>query len=168
LKQQKEEDQRRKSEAIRRKLFRLAVFRRAKTVMCYVSLSYEVETRRLIEQMLQAGKRVVVPVVQQHELVPSELRDPATELAQGTFGVWEPIPEAVRPVPLDELDLVLVPGLAFDQTGKRLGHGQGYFDRFLARLPVTTQTVGLCFDLQLLDHLPTRSHDQTVQTVLSA
>jgi len=168
LKTQKEEDRRRKSEAIRRKLFRLAVFRRAKSVLCYISLSYEVETRRLIEQMLQAGKRVAVPVVRNQELVPSELRDPASELAPGAFGVLEPTRKAIRPVALNELDLVLVPGLAFDHSGHRLGHGRGYFDRLLVRLPNTTPTVGLCFDFQLLDHLPTHPHDQTVQRVLTA
>jgi len=168
LTQQKEEDRRRKSEAIRRKLSRLAGFRRAQTVLCYVSLPYEVETRRLIEQMLEAGKRVVVPRVWKRELLLSELRDPHRDLAPGSFGVLEPKPKAFGPVRPQDVDLALVPGLAFDRTGNRLGHGQGYFDRLLARLPPTIPTVGLCFDFQLLDRLPTRPHDQTVQVVLSA
>lgn len=168
LKTQKEEDRRRKSEAIRRKLFRLAVFRKAKTVLCYVSLSYEVETRLLMKQMLETGKRVVVPLVHGRTLRLSEVRDLGRDLAPGAFGVWEPTPKASRPVRPEELDLVLVPGVAFDRSGHRLGHGQGYFDRFLTRLPRTTPTVGLCFAFQLLDRLPVSSHDQTVQTVLSA
>jgi 5-formyltetrahydrofolate cyclo-ligase len=168
LKQQKEEDRRRKSEAIRRKLGRLSVFRRAGVVMCFVSLPYEVETRRLMTQMLELGKRVVVPRVKHKELVLSELKDPRTDLAPGSFGVWEPKASLVRPVRLDELGLVLVPGLAFDRTGHRLGHGHGYFDRLLGRLPHTTPTIGLCFDFQLVDRLPTRPHDQAVQHVLSA
>ena len=168
LKTQKEEERRRKSEAIWRKLSCLTVFRRAKTVLCYVSLPYEVETWRLIKQMLESGKRVAVPRVQKRSLMLSEIGDPATELAPGSFGVWEPRPQALRPVRIDELDLVLVPGLAFDQQGHRLGHGQGYFDRLLTRLSDITPTVGLCFDFQLFDRLPTRPHDQAVQTVLSA
>lgn len=168
LKTQKEEDRRRKSEAIRRKLFRLAVFRKAKTVLCYVSLSYEVETWLLMKQMLEIGKRVVVPRVHGRDLRLSEVRDLGRDLAPGAFGVWEPTPKTIRPVHPDELDLVLVPGVAFDRSGQRLGHGQGYFDRFLSRLPRTTPRVGLCFEFQLLDRLPVSSHDQTVQTVLSA
>jgi 5-formyltetrahydrofolate cyclo-ligase len=168
LKQQKEEERRRKSEAIRRKLSRLAVFRRANTVMCFVSLPYEVQTKRFIEQMLEAGKRVVVPRVHNGELLLSELTDPAKDLAPGSFGVWEPRPQSVRPVRCDELDLMLVPGLAFDRMGHRLGHGHGYFDRLLGRLPRRAHTIGLCFDFQLLDRLPTRPHDQTVQRVVSA
>lgn len=169
LKQQKEDDRRRKSEAIGRKLFHLAAFRQAKTVGCYVSLSYEVETRQLITQMLEVGKRVAVPVMRGQTLAFSELRDPDAELAPGAFGVWEPTAAHHRPVPVDALDLVLVPGIAFDRDGHRLGHGHGTFDRFLAGLPATVVTVGLCFDFQLVESpLPRASHDQTVHTVLSA
>ena len=170
LKQQKEDDRRRKSEAIRRKVFRLTAFRRARTVCCYVALSYEVQTWRLIEEMLSRGKRVVVPVVRPRtkRLQLSEVRDPMRELAKGSFGVWQPTPRALRPVPVRDLDLVLVPGLAFDRRGHRLGHGHGYFDRFLARMPKTTPTVGLAFRFQLLDRLPVASHDHAVQTILTA
>ncbi len=98
----------------------------------------------------------------------SEVRNPATELAPGAFGVREPVRKAFRPVPARELDLVLVPGLAFDRFGHRLGHGHGYFDRFLARIPKETPTVGLAFGFQVLDRLPTTSHDFAVQTILTA
>lgn len=168
LKTQEEAERRRKSDAVRRKLLRRAVFRRAKTILCYVSLPYEVETWLLIEEMLESGKRVIVPVVQQDELILSELRDPVKDLAPGAFGVWEPHPRAIRPMRPEALDLVLVPGLAFDRRGQRLGHGQGYFDRLLTRLPKTTPTMGLCFDFQLVDYLPTHPHDQRVHTVLAA
>jgi 5-formyltetrahydrofolate cyclo-ligase len=167
LKQQKEDDRRRRSAVIRRKLRHLEVFQKAKTIVCYVSLSYEVETWRLIEQMFQARKRVVVPVVHKDRLRLSALRDPC-ELAPGAFGVREPLPHARRWVSPDDVDLVLVPGLAFDRSGHRLGHGRGYFDRLLARVPRTTPRVGVCFAFQLLDRLPHQPHDQPVHTVISA
>jgi 5-formyltetrahydrofolate cyclo-ligase len=139
-------------------------------VCCYVSLPHEVQTWRMMEAMLSRGKRVVVPVTQPgtKRLTLSEVRDPASELAEGAFGVWEPLPLARRPVRMRDLDLVLVPGLAFDRRGHRLGHGHGYFDRFLARLPKTTPTVGLAFRFQFLDRLPTAAHDHPVQTILTA
>ena len=170
LKQQKEDERRRSSEAIRRKVFRLTAFRRAKTVCCYVALPYEVQTWRMIEEMLSKGKRVVVPVVQPNtkRLLLSEVRDPATELAPGAFGVREPVRRARRPVATRSLGLVLVPGIAFDRRGHRLGHGHGYFDRFLSRVPKAVRTVGLAFRFQLLDRLPVASHDHAVQTVLTA
>ena len=170
LKQQKEDVRVRKSNAIGRKVFRLAAFRRATVICCYVALPYEVQTRQMIERMLGRGKRVVVPVSQPRttRLRLSEVRDPATELSPGAFGVWEPVPSARRPVSARALDLVLVPGIAFDRRGHRLGHGHGYFDRFLARLPKDTPTVGLAFRFQLVDRLPTAAHDRAVQTVLTA
>ena len=170
LQQQKEDVRNQQSEAIRRKVFRLTAFRQARTVCCYVALPHEVQTWRMIDAMLKNGKRVVVPMVKPRSkrLQLSELRDPDTELARGAFGVWEPRPDAVRPVPAREVDLVLVPGLAFDRAGHRLGHGHGYFDRFLARLPRKTPTVGLAFRLQVLDRLPTSAHDQAVQAILTA
>jgi len=169
LKQQEEDVRYRHSEAIRRKVVRLAAFRRAKTVCCYVALPYEVQTWQLIDVMLKRGKRVVVPVTDrsQQRLRLSALRDPSTELAPGAFGVWEPMPKARRPVRAKELDLVLVPGVAFDRAGRRIGHGYGYFDRFLSRLPKTIPTVGLAYRFQLLDRLPVTLHDRAVQTVIT-
>ncbi|PIQ83199.1 MAG: 5-formyltetrahydrofolate cyclo-ligase [Candidatus Omnitrophica bacterium CG11_big_fil_rev_8_21_14_0_20_63_9] len=170
LKQQKEDDRRRRSQAIWRKLRRLKAFRQAKTVCCYVALPYEVQTWRMIEAMLANGKRVAVPVMRPRtkRLWLSEVRNPTTELARGAFGVWEPRRAVYRPVRLRDVDLVVVPGVGFDRRGHRLGHGHGYFDRFLARVPRTTPTVGLAFRFQLIDRLPAHAHDRAVKTILSA
>ncbi len=170
LKQQKEGQRRRRSEAIRRKVYRLTAFRQAKTVFCYVALPYEVQTWRLIEGMLTKGKRVVVPKVarKNRRLQLSQLRNPSEDLAPGAFGVLEPKADNLRPISPNKLDLVVVPGLAFDRRGHRLGHGLGFFDRFLARLPKDTPTIGLAFRFQVFDRLPARAHDRAVKTVLTA
>jgi len=170
LKQQGEDDRRRKSEAIRRKVLRLAAFRRARTVCCYVALPYEVQTRRLIEEMLSIGKRVVIPVSQPRtrRLGLSEVHDLDSELAKGPHGVLEPVTSARRPVPRHRVDLYVVPGLAFDRQGHRLGHGYGYFDRLLGSIPKTIPAVGLAYAFQLVDRVPTHPHDRVVQTVLAA
>ena len=170
LKQQKEDERRRRSEAIWRQVARLTAFRRAKIVCCYVALPYEVQTWRMIEAMLSRGKRVVIPVTRPRtkRLQLSEVRDPDAELLPGAFGVWEPVASAFRPVHARELDLVLVPGLAFDRRGHQLGHGHGYFDRFLTRLPRSIPTVGLAFRCQLINRLPTAAHDHAVHAVLTA
>ena len=168
LQAQTKEARRRKSEVIWRKLARLAVFRRAKTVLCYVALPYEVDTWSFLQRMLEQGKRVVVPKVSGQQLQLAAVNNLAAELAPGAFGVWEPLPAAARPVKPQAIDVALVPGLAFDRRGHRVGHGFGYFDRLLARLPSSTATVGLCFQFQLVDRLPTSPHDYTVQTVLAA
>ena len=148
----------------------MTTFRRARFVCCYVALPYEVQTWRMIEDVLSRGKRVAVPVVQpgSNRLRLSEVRDPDAELLPGAFGVWEPVHSALRPVDPGDLDLVLVPGLAFDRAGHRLGHGLGYYDRFLASLPRSIPTVGLAFAWQLVDRLPTSPHDYAVSAVLTA
>jgi 5-formyltetrahydrofolate cyclo-ligase len=135
-----------------------------------VALPYEVQTWRMIEDLLLRGKRVVVPVVRPRSkrLGLSEVRDPAADLAPGRYGVLEPRPSKRRPVALREVDLVFVPGLAFDRRGHRLGHGLGYFDRLLARLPKAVPTVGLAYRFQLLNRLPVAAHDHAVRTVLTA
>src|SRR3990167_6514235 len=105
LRQQKEEERRQRSEAIRRNVFRLTAFRRAKTVCCYVAIPYEVQTWRMIEDMIAKGKRVVVPVTaaRTRRLWLSEVRDPAAELGRGAHGGWEPLPKARRSVPLRKI-----------------------------------------------------------------
>ena len=168
LQTQKEDERRGKSAAIHTKLRRLSAVRNAHVVLCYVSLRQEVETWRLIEWLLKHGKRVVVPRVHGDGLQLSEIRDLTTDLAPGAFGVWEPTASHLRPVATDAVDLALVPGLAFDRSGYRLGRGGGFFDRFLPTLSPRTATIGLCFAFQLLDHLPTLAHDQRVQRVVSA
>lgn len=170
LNQQEEDARRRKSATIWRKVSRLTAFRQATMVFCYVALPYEVQTWQMIRAMLRQGKRVAVPLVRRgsKRLRVSEVRDPAAELVPGAFGVLEPAPSARRAVRVREIDLVIVPGLAFDARGHRLGHGYGYFDRFLARLPKTTPTVGLAYRFQLLDRLPAAAHDHAVKTVLTA
>jgi 5-formyltetrahydrofolate cyclo-ligase len=170
LASQREDVRARKSQAIARKVLRLEAFREAAVVCCYVALPYEVQTWWMIEAMLERGKRIGVPIVRKgtRRLGISEVRDPAAELVPGAFGVCEPAPWARRPLPLQALDLVLVPGVVFDRRGYRLGHGYGYFDRFLARLPKRTMTVGLAFRFQLLDRLPTTLHDHAVHTVVTA
>lgn len=168
LKTQKEEERRRRSRVIHRKVYRLAAFRTAQVVCCYVSLPYEVETWQLIERMLETGKRVVVPRVTHRGLQLSEVSNLRCDVAPGAFGVWEPTMASLRPVDPKDVELMLVPGVAFDRRGHRLGHGQGYFDRLLARLPKTTPTIGVCFEFQLLDDLPTHPHDRPVQKILSA
>ena len=170
LKEQKESERRQRSRAIWRKVFRLTAFRQARVVFCYVALPYEVQTWQMIESMLAKGKRVVVPVARPRtkRLVLSEVKNPSRELGPGAHGVLEPRRRALRPVSARAVGLVLVPGLAFDRKGFRLGHGQGYFDRFLAGLPKDTPTVGLAFRFQLFDRLPTAAHDHAVSKVLTA
>lgn len=148
------------------KLKGLREFSTARCVMTYVSKQDEVDTTWLIADMLRSGKRVVVPVVDRRmgELVPCEIFSPE-ELRAGTFGVMEP--ECVRPVAVEDIDLIVVPGRAFDRHCNRLGRSKGYFDRFLRRLSGKRRTVGLAFSEQVLDRIPIDKNDVKVDVVVT-
>ncbi len=149
-------------------LARMLVSSNARFVHCYISFRSEVETRPLIEDMLARGLRVVVPVVNgdgsENTLIHSELRD-LSKLRTGAFGL--PEPEERTEVDLEELDAVIVPMVAFDRHGTRLGYGKGFYDRFLRQLPPEVQRIGLAFGMQEVSHIPALPHDERVSTIIT-
>jgi 5-formyltetrahydrofolate cyclo-ligase len=161
--------QREYSRLIQKKLLELEAFARSVNVMAYVAFRNEVETMPIIWRCLSEGKKVVVPVSvpKTRELLLSELKDPERELIPGTFDVPEPAPEYIRPFPAEDLDLILVPGVAFDEKGFRLGYGAGYYDRFFERLPRRVPSIGLAFEIQIIDRVPADPTDQPVDFVLT-
>lgn len=171
LKTHKEEERLKKSARIARKLFSLKEFLKAKTVLFYLSFDGEVDTVRTIKRAIKKGKRIAVPVIQREEkeMIPSLVKDLDVELKTGPYGVYHPKKEYIRPIPLESIDLVVVPGLAFDEAGNRLGRGMGYYDRFLSRLSKDVPTIGLAFDFQMVrDFPPLEPHDLSVTKVLFA
>ena len=158
-----------KSEDITDQVLHLHEFVRARGIACYVSKGTEVDTRVLIRTALQQEKRVLIPVVKKGdvELFFSEIHDLGKELAPGTFGILEPKPEFVRPVNLDAIDLIFVPGIVWDREGYRLGWGRGYFDRAIKKLPPHVKSAGLAFNLQLINQVPRDQFDVPVDMVVT-
>lgn len=164
------------SESVRREasaritaeLSRLLLSSNARFVHCYISFRSEVETRSLIEDMLSRGLRVVVPVVEGdgsgNTLIHSELHD-LRKLRTGAFGL--PEPEGRIAISLEALDVVIVPMVAFDRQGTRLGYGKGFYDRFLQQLPHEVQRIGLAFGVQEVAHIPVLPHDERVATIIT-
>ena len=136
----------------------LLAFCARRTVMVYLALPQEVQTTRIIAQARVWQKRVAVPVVQGNSLVAVELPDDPTQLRRGRFGILEPYGTQVV-IPPEEVDCIMVPGVAFDYRGGRLGFGKGYYDRFLSQLPATTYRCGLAFSIQVVPYVPQTSHD---------
>ena len=158
-----------KSNLIHQQLKGNSLFQRASRVMLYISFRNEVLTTAIINELLQQGKRVFIPITvpETKALIVSELKSLEEDLKLGNFGVLEPKPEAVLEVDPICLDLVLVPGVGFDLEGYRIGYGAGYYDRFLPRLSKETPTFGLAFEIQLVDALPKDEFDYPVQYVLT-
>jgi len=168
------EEVRRKSAAIGRALLALSEFTSSGTIAFYVARpgSGEVETGQIIEETLKTGKRVLVPYVDRATkgISMAEINDPKTQLSPGAFGIPEPLPHLRKPVPLGEIDLVVVPGIAFDIKGNRLGHGYGYYDRLLKDLVSKnpkSRFIGLAYDFQVLDQVPNASHDIPVHAIVT-
>lgn len=170
LKNQKEEEGQRKSLLIKNKLFRLSFFKKAKVVMFYMSKDGEVDTIPMIKEAIEKGKKIVVPITltNEKELAVSLISGNDQELETGPWGIRQPRKSNLRPVDFKKIDLVVVPGLAFDRSKNRLGRGGGYYDKFLKKIPETTSTIGLAFDFQILDNLPISFHDVKVKYLLTA
>lgn len=139
-------------------------YRDAKTIYGYLPYNQEVRTVPMLEQAIRDGKRVAVPKVYGEEMRFIYISD-LTQVAKGYAGIPEPIADA--PVADDPTALVLMPGLAFDPHGHRIGYGGGFYDKFLAAEP-GHPTVALCYAFQVLEHLQTESHDLPVDTVIWA
>lgn len=145
-------------------LYASEAYRNAKTIYGYLPYNQEVRTVPMLEQALRDGKRVAVPKVFGDEMKFLYLED-LTKVAKGYAGIPEPI--ADEPEARDDSALVLMPGLAFDPQGHRIGYGGGFYDKFLAAEP-NHPTLALCYDFQLLPELETEEHDIPVDTVLWA
>ena len=144
----------------------MPTFRDSRTVMLYMALPQEVQTAAILAESRRRGKRVTVPVVKPYGLVAAELPADQAEFQPGPFGIPEPAANAATISPVD-IDCVLVPGIAFDRRGARLGFGKGYYDRFLCWLPATTHMCGLAFSLQIVDHVPDMPHDVRMQSLVT-
>ncbi len=167
LKRQKEDDRKRKSTLIKHKLFLTRSFRKAKTVLFYLSFDGEVETRTMIKEAQKLGKKIAVPVCFRDKIVmrPALLCENGM-FKKGPYGIDEPVSRQF--VALSSLDMIIVPGVAFDVQGNRLGRGKGYYDRFLKRLTKKSRTIGLAFDFQILPSVPTTANDMRVGRVIFA
>lgn len=151
-----------KSDKIKRNLFNLGQYKQSKTAMFFVSFNSEVHTHDMIRESF-AGKTVVVPKVMHHEIEPSLIID-LDSLIEGKFGVPEPI--EIMKIAYKNIGLVLVPGIAFDKSGHRIGYGLGYYDKFLKKVPKAVK-VGLCFDFQVVDAIPKETHDVPVDFIVT-
>ena len=135
-------------------------FQKAEIVMLYASLPDEVQTLVFLEKW-RNRKRILLPTVVGDDIVPVEL-SAHSRMTEGDFHILEPdSPPYEGPI-----DLIVVPGMAFDRRGHRLGRGKGYYDRFLIKYP-EVKTIGICFSFQMLDEVPAESHDQVIDEIIT-
>ncbi len=158
------------SHAICQRFMALPAYAAASTVMFYIDVRTEVRTRQDLLPALGSGKQIVVPYCVNDELELFHLED-MQELEVGMYKILEPRADlrsvASKHVDVGQLDLVMVPGVAFDRTGARMGHGKGYYDKLLEHARPDTPLVALAFECQLFEEIPTQAHDVFMDQILT-
>lgn len=142
-------------------------YQRAEILMIFLSTPHEVDTSQIALQAWNDRKRVVAPLVNwdQRRMLPVEIRSLTTDVRDGPMGVRQPV--GGLPIPLQEIELAIVPGLGFDEQGNRLGRGRGFYDRFLSHKEFRGTPCGLCFELQVVERVPTNELDMPVRMLVT-
>ena len=158
-----------KTRAIESRLFDFANFLEARIVLLYVDSDCEVRTKSILRRAYDFNKIVVLPGFdgERRKMTILKVDNLDKDLQSGARGVLEPNPERCKPVPLNKVDIAIIPGQAFDEKGGRVGSGRGYYDRFIPELPATTRKVALAFEEQILPLIPTESHDRHVDIIIT-
>jgi len=156
-----------KSASIKDKICKMDIFKKVNNVMLFVDFRNEVQTGEIIIQALKEGKRVFAPItdVKNRDLYPTEISKYPEDLVEGAWGIMEPRKGNI--IEPDKIDLVIVPGVAFDQMGNRLGYGGGFYDRFLPRVKDDTLFVAIAYELQIVNNVYFEEHDQPVHYIVT-
>ena len=158
-----------KSHTISLKLLNLNVYQQAKNIMLYIATKTEVQTKQIIYSAQKDHKNVYIPLIDSDNktLKPSLVYDFNKELTIGCCGIFQPKQEFYRICAASVLDLIILPGIAFDPKGYRLGRGGGYYDRFLGQIKQTIPTIALAFAMQLFKEIPYNDQDIPVNCIIT-
>jgi 5-formyltetrahydrofolate cyclo-ligase len=160
----------RRSAAALARVAALPAFRRARVVLAYASFGSEVDTRPFLRRVLLSGRTLVLPRIERaaRRLALHEVESLDRDLQPGPWGIPEPVPGRCRPAAPGTIGFVLVPGVAFDPDGGRVGHGGGYYDRLLAAWPrPAPPLVAAAFELQVVPAVPVLPADHRVDLVVT-
>ncbi len=158
------EERSKRAALILERLFRISAFNQARTVFLFSSFGAEVPTQAIAERLMEEGRRVLLPFLDQSVMHAAEFR-PDEGLLGSSYGPDEP--QNRVPVDPGEVDAVVVPGLAFDRRGFRVGYGGGHYDRYLRKLDRTATRIGIAFEVQLVEFVPHGRLDEPVDIVVT-
>lgn len=158
-----------KTESIENRLFEFANFMEAKIILLYINNNNEVNTKQIIKRSLKLGKIVIFPSLRTkgNKITLMKINDIARDLKIGPTGLLEPDAAKCKKVPLKCIDIAIIPVLAMDEKGNRIGSGDGYYDRLIPKLPITARKVGIAFEDQIMKQVPTESHDKHVDIIIT-
>ena len=157
------------SDIITDKLLQMDCVKKAHTIMLYLDFNNEVATDNLINDLISQGKIVTSPITlkEERKLIPSQITDLKNGIQYGAYNIREPKPECSPSVNPKDLDLVIVPAVAFDENCFRLGYGGGFYDRFLENLREDAVTIGIAFEIQIFENVPKEPHDAQLDYIVT-
>ena len=155
--------------AVESRLFAFANFLESKIALLYLSGNLEVQTDSIVQKAQSYNKIVVLPAFdpENYKMKLMKVDVFGQDLIPGPRGVLEPDASKCKVVPMDRIDIAIIPGLAFDEKGGRIGMGTGYYDRLVPRLDITTRKVALTFEEQIIPQVPMESHDKHVDIIIT-
>lgn len=155
--------------AIEERLFEFANFLESRIVLMYVGGTSEIPTDPILDRAAQYGKIVVLPTfdTEKFKMDLMKVDNLGKDLIAGPRGVAEPDPERCKRVPIEKVDIAIIPGIAFDEKGARIGSGRGYYDRLIPKLSITTRKVSLAMEEQMVPQIPMESHDKFVDIIIT-
>jgi len=158
-----------KSHQIFLNLVKTIEFLNSQNIMFYVATRSEVQTEEMIKASLKMGKNIFVPIILSDciNLAPSRLIDFDKELEKGKKGILEPKKEYHRLFPSENIELMILPGIAFDLTGNRIGRGLGYYDNFLKKISPSAKLIALAFEMQIVKKVPAGKDDIPVHKIIT-
>ena len=163
------EDIRDKSRQVFLNLAETVEYRNSQNIMFYVATRSEVQTEEMIKMSIKMGKNVFVPIILPEclNLAPSKIFDFDSELEKGKKGILEPKKEYYRLFPPEDIDLIIIPGVAFDFNGNRIGRGFGYYDNFLRKVRPSAKIIALAFEMQVVKKIPNDINDIPVHKIIT-
>jgi len=155
-----------KSKKIKNRLFKMKEFKEASTILFYVSYDNEVYTHEMIKDSISNKKNIVLPVTDKKNktLILSKLES-FYDLSPGAYNILEPSKEKIKEISIDDLDLIIVPGIGFDKNGHRIGHGKGYYDKLLKNSKAPK--IGLSFESQIVKNVHIEKHDIHMDKIIT-
>jgi 5-formyltetrahydrofolate cyclo-ligase len=163
------EDIRKKVKRIESQLFEFPNFIEAVMTLFYINRPNEVDTRQILKRCRQESKGISLPLFNSSANGVQVLKifDVSADLKPGPGNVLEPNPDRCKPVNIGDIDIAIIPGMAFDEKGARLGDGSGRYDKFIPKLPATARKVAVALEEQIISSVPMESHDKYVDIIIT-
>lgn len=158
-----------KTKQVEERLFNFANFLESKITLMYLDNQNEVQSKSIIKRSFEYNKIVVLPLINagSKKFKLFKIDDIENDLIRGDSSDLQPDPKKCRAVPIDCIDIAIIPGVAFDEKGGRIGSGDGYYDRLIPHLPITTRKVALALDSQIISMVPVEAHDKYVDIIIT-